>query len=120
MVLSVIPLHLCEGLMNLLERVRISELYYVYSPLLTDRQSKTIDDYVNNNLSLSEIANNLSISRQAVKYTLDSAIEILNKFENRLGFLAKTDKLKTSLKEIVDTTKDKKTREKINKLMEDL
>lgn len=49
------------------EKVKISMLCQLYGKLLTKKQFEFIDDYYNNDLSLSEIAENHNITRQAVR-----------------------------------------------------
>ena len=46
--------------------VEISLLCEYYGKLLTERQYQCINDYYNNDLSLSEIAQNYHITRQGV------------------------------------------------------
>ena len=52
-------------------------LCQIYGKLLTDKQYEFIDDYYNNDLSLSEIAENNNITRQAVR-------DVIKKGENKL------------------------------------
>lgn len=49
------------------KKVEISMLWQIYGKLLTEKQYEYIDYYYNNDLSLSEIAENDSITRQAVR-----------------------------------------------------
>ena len=80
--------------MDLQERVQISILTKYYGALLTERQQDILKMYVDNNLSLAEVSEELNISRQAVKDSVDKTIEILKDTENKLKFLARDDKLK--------------------------
>ena len=59
------------------EKVKISMLCQLYGKLLTKKQFEFIDDYYNNDLSLSEIAENHNITRQAVR-------DIIKKGEKKL------------------------------------
>ena len=59
------------------KNVQISMLCQIYGKLLTDKQFELIDDYYNNDLSLSEIAENNEITRQAVR-------DIIKKGEKKL------------------------------------
>ena len=55
------------------KNVKISLLLEIYGKLLTDRQSDIADLYYNQNLSLSEIADEIGITRQAVRKSLIEA-----------------------------------------------
>lgn len=49
------------------KNIKMSILCQIYGKLLTEKQYQVLDDYYNNDLSLSEIAENLNITRQAVR-----------------------------------------------------
>lgn len=87
--------------MNLEERVEIAILSKYYGQLLTDRQQDILNMYVDNNLSLSEVSEELGISRQAVKDALDNAMQSLKQTEEKLGFISR-DK---TLKDIIENSK---------------
>ena len=59
------------------KNVEISVLCQLYGKVLTEKQYEVLTDYYNNDLSLSEIAENNNITRQAVR-------DIVKKGENRL------------------------------------
>ena len=65
----------------------VSMLYDFYGSLLSDSQSEVMSMYHEDNLSLSEIAEELGQSRQAVHYTLKKAEKALNEYEEKLGLL---------------------------------
>ena len=48
------------------KNVKVSMLCQIYGKMLTEKQYQVINDYYNNDLSLSEIAENNNITRQAV------------------------------------------------------
>ena len=54
-------------------------LYDYYSSLFSLKQKEYFEDYYFNNLTLSEIADNYGITRQAVNFTMKQAISLLNK-----------------------------------------
>ena len=60
---------------------RASLLYDFYGALLTDRQRDVMALYHEENLSLSEIAQEYDISRQAVHDTLKKAEQALSEYE---------------------------------------
>ena len=45
------------------KNIKMSILCQIYGKLLTEKQYQVLDDYYNNDLSLSEIAENLNITR---------------------------------------------------------
>ena len=52
------------------KNIKVSMLLEMYGKLLTDKQVDVIDLYYNQNLSLSEIAEELNITRQGVRKSL--------------------------------------------------
>ena len=69
---------------ELQKRLYINELFDFYGELLSARQKEIIIVYYEENLSLSEIAENESISRNAVYDALNKAEEALIGYENKL------------------------------------
>ncbi len=69
--------------------VKISILLDLYGKLLTEKQYKLLDDYYNNDLSLSEIAENVGITRQAVRDNLKKGENNLFEYEDKLGLMEK-------------------------------
>ena len=67
------------------EKFEISLLYDFYSKLLSESQQKIVELYINEDLSLSEVANILSISRQGVRESLNNAQKKLRFYEEKLG-----------------------------------
>ena len=63
------------------KNVKISMLNEIYGKLLTQKQNEILDDYYNQDLSLSEIAENNQITRQAVRDILQKAEKKLNQKE---------------------------------------
>ena len=60
-----------------------------YGELLTERQRELADLYYNDDMSLSEVAEECGITRQGVRDALKKAEEQLLGFEERLGLLQK-------------------------------
>ena len=71
------------------KNVKISILLDIYGKLLTQKQYKLLDDYYNNDLSLSEIAENENITRHAVRDNLTKGENNLFEYEEKLGFMRK-------------------------------
>ena len=62
----------------------IAYLLDFYGDVLSDRKRSVLDDYYNSDLSLSEIAQELGISRQGVRELIKKAEEELNFYEQKL------------------------------------
>ncbi|ABR48899.1 putative helix-turn-helix protein, YlxM/p13 family protein [Alkaliphilus metalliredigens QYMF] len=67
--------------------IQISMLYDFYNQLLTQKQREMVDLYHNQDLSLSEIAEEFEISRQAVYDTIKRTEKILYDYEEKLKLL---------------------------------
>ena len=72
------------------KNVEISILCDLYGNLLTKKQLKFIDDYYNNDLSLSELAENHDITRQAVRDNIKKGEKKLFEYEEKLGSMKRT------------------------------
>lgn len=66
------------------KKVGYGMLAAFYAPLLTEKQQSMLEMYCDEDLSLSEIATQLSISRQAVSDNLNRAYDRLDELENHL------------------------------------
>lgn len=62
-------------------------LYDLYGPLLTDRQRRMVELRFFDDWSLSEIAEELGVSRQAVNDALRRTLAQLEGYEEKLGLL---------------------------------
>ena len=60
-----------------------------YGAMLTQNQQKVLDSYLNFNIPIVEISQNLNITRQAVLDTIKKATCKLEGFEKKLGMLKK-------------------------------
>ena len=72
------------------KNVKISMLNEIYGKLLTQKQFEMINDYYNQDLSLSEIAENNKITRQAVRDILKKGDIKLFDYEEKLLFMKRT------------------------------
>ena len=106
--------------MDIATKVEISALYEVYGNGLTDKQRQVVDFCVLQDLSLGEVSDLLNISRQAVKYTLDNAVDSMLKLEHKLNILNKFQNIKLKLTNLLLDTKDNTIKQEINKILEDL
>lgn len=86
---------------NDLEKVLLmNSLFDIYGELLSDKQKQIFYDYYQDNLSLSEIAENLNISRNAVFDTLKTVENYLLDYENKLAILKKIHDYQETLKSL--------------------
>ncbi len=72
------------------KKVEISMLCQIYGKLLTEKQLNILDNYYNLDFSLSEIAENEGITRQAVRDIIKKGENKLFEFEEKLGIMKKT------------------------------
>lgn len=102
-------------------KVEISVLCQIYGKLLTEKQLNIMDNYYNLDLSLSEIAENEGITRQAVRDIIKKGENKLFEFEEKLGIMKKTMKQEEKIASILsELTKiqTKFTDEQITEILE--
>lgn len=94
------------------EHVYLINLFDYYGELLTEKQRQYFEEYYFQNLTLQEIADNNSISRNAAFKQIKNACNKLNYYEEKLSLYQKSVKLK----EIISPL-DEIMKEKIEKIM---
>ena len=77
---------------------RMALLYDFYGDTLTDRQKEFYDLYYNEDLSLSEIAENYGISRQGVRDVIVRAEAALTELEDKTGIIRRFHVMQDQLK----------------------
>lgn len=82
------------------KKIYLNNLYDYYSELFTDKQKEYYESYYFQDLSLSEIAENSNVSRNAVHGQIKIVEEKLEFYENILGLYQKSIKMKEILKEL--------------------
>ena len=82
-------------------KVEISVLCQIYGKLLTEKQLNIMDNYYNLDLSLSEIAENEGITRQAVRDIIKKGENKLFEFEEKLGIMKKNMKQEEKIANIL-------------------
>lgn len=105
------------------ENIEIGMLYEFYSSLLTDKQQYVIDSYYNNDLSLSEIAEELNISRQGVLKQIKDAKKILYNYEEKLQLFdkfLKNSKTMNNIEVLLNTLKKNDNAEVIENIKDEL
>ena len=75
------------------KNLHFTVLFDLYGELLTEAQNKMFDYYYNDDLSLSEIADGVGISRQGVRHLIKKGEEHLMFLEERLGLAEHSEAL---------------------------
>ncbi len=83
-----------------MESVELLLLFDYYGDLLTERQKLCFDMHYNQDLSLGEIAQELSISRQAVYDNLSRTEALLKNMEEKTGCVSRDRQLRKAMEEI--------------------
>lgn len=83
------------------KKVEVSMLCDLYGKLLTEKQFEFINDYYNNDLGLSEIAENNNITRQAVRDIIKKGERKLFEYEEKLLFMKKTLTQEQKIQEVL-------------------
>ena len=83
------------------KNVKISILCDLYGKLLTEKQFEFINDYYNNDLSLSEIAENNDITRQAVRDIIKKGEKKLFEYEEKLLFMKRMLKQEKKIEQVL-------------------
>ncbi|MGX7068454.1 YlxM family DNA-binding protein [Gemella bergeri] len=67
--------------------IQITQLYDFYSELLSEKQKQYLNNYFFYDLSLTEISENYSISKQAVSNNIKRTVAELEQFEEKLNLI---------------------------------
>lgn len=102
------------------KKVEVSILIEIYGNLLTEKQLEILDNYYNLDLSLSEIAENNEITRQAVRDIIKKGEKKLFEFEEKLQIMKKMQKQEKQISIILSELtqiETKSTDEQIAKIL---
>lgn len=89
------------------ERVALSMLYDFYGALLKENQQQMFEAYILNDFSITEIADDMGITRQGVHDAIKRTTKQLREYEDKLGLAGRFEKQKGLVK---------KLREKISRM----
>ncbi len=92
--------------------VEINLLFDFYGKLLTEKQQKVVRLYYYNDMSLSEIGDELGISRQGIYDHLQRSENLLRNYENKLKLLEKYTYIKYEFDKLLDFINDREINEK--------
>lgn len=103
---------------------RMVMLFDFYGKLLTEKQLEMLSLYYEQDFSLSEIAENYNVSRQAIHDILKRSEKILEEYEQKLGLVKKftleQDRLKRAIELIENSDVDNCLKEKIFNLLNEI
>ena len=83
---------------------------------MSEKQKEYLEDHFENDLSLSEIAKNNNVSRQAIYDNIKRGIALLYDYEDKLKFY----QIKKNIREELMNLKENYTKEKLEKIIENL
>lgn len=86
--------------MSLEKNLELAKLFDLYGALLSENQFDIYKDYLDNDLTLTEVAENRGITRQAVKDVVSKVEQKLLEFESKLGFSKKVDELQKEIRSL--------------------
>ena len=92
--------------MNSEKNLRVSVLLDYYAPMLTEKQKDVIDLYYNEDLSLSEIAEHESITRQGVRDSIKRGEQTLFDMEEKFHLAERSEKFSELTEHILAIAKD--------------
>ena len=89
------------------DRVEISLLMDIYSPLLTEKQKNIMELYYNDDLSLAEIAELNNTSRQAIHDLIKRCYKQILSYEDKLNLLKKSLERESVIESLLNDMKNK-------------
>lgn len=98
------------------EFIEIANLLEIYSPLLSEKQKEYLEDHFENDLSISEIAKNNNVSRQAIFDNIKRGVALLYEYESKLKF----HQIKLNIREKLIDLKEDFTDKKLENIIEEL
>lgn len=99
------------------ETVRLNSLFDLYYSLLTDKQQEYFKYYFRDDFSLSEIADIMEVSRNAVHLQIKKISAYLEKYEEKLEMLNKNEKRNTIIENLLeDENISKEIKDRIKKI----
>lgn len=86
--------------MKVEQNIILNKLFDAYGGLLSKGQKEIMSSYIAFDLTVSEIAENLGISRQAVKDSISKAEKRLQQIEQELGLAGRIEQLENENKKL--------------------
>ena len=95
--------------------IRYSVLFLYYKNLFSEKQRLYLELYLEENNSLTEIAEGFNVTRQAVFDNIKKGVYKLDEYESKLGIFRKEKELKEKLEHL----RKNFTKENLEKIIED-
>lgn len=108
------------------ERVRLSMLYDFYGALLKENQRRMYEAYILEDYSITEIAEEMGITRQGVHDAVKRATKQLGEYEERLGLVQRFERQRGQVRQLQEYLKEmeisQETREgrKVFEILQDI
>lgn len=100
--------------------VEQSLLYDFYGELLTEHQKRVFEEVILNDYSLSEVAQDLNISRQGVHDMIKRCNKILEDYESKLHLVERFVRIREKIHRIYDLTGDEEIKALAQAILEEL
>lgn len=104
----------------MIKHVRIGILLDIYGSLLTNRQLQILNTYYNEDMSLSEIAEEFDISRQGVLDNVKKGEKKLLEYEEKLHILENQENRKSKIDKVLNTLSKDITQKDIDTIIKTL
>ena len=104
----------------MIKHVRIGILLDIYGSLLTNRQLQILNTYYNEDMSLSEIAEEFDISRQGVLDNVKKGEKKLLEYEEKLHILENQENRKSKIDKVLDALSKDITQKDIDTIIKTL
>ena len=88
--------------------------------MLTVRQQEILRFYCDMDMSLTEISEELGITRQATLDLITRGTEKLRVFEDKLGLVKKVKNIRSVFQSMIDSTEDEETKSKLIDLLSEI
>lgn len=99
------------------KNLKLALLFDIYGELLSERQKRAFEMYYCDDLSLSEIAEHMGITRQGVRDQIKHAEEELARYEDKLSLYEKNAGIRKALDELSEAVKDKEEFSTVNDII---
>ena len=92
---------------SMANRIHVTELFGLYGPMLTEKQYKCLSMYLDEDFSLSEIGEDLGVSRQAVHDLIKRCTKDMEAKEEALHLIERFRKVREDVSRLSAAVSDK-------------